>query len=303
MKRVLVALAALIGTVAIATALALAVLLTPVTASEAGAGAAVVALLGGAVAVAKLYRSGDDDETVAPAPWTDDGALVPGTPEETADPADVTGESFAKLVDDACERAAAGETVEDGFEVVRPPLRETLTRVLVAGGTDREAVADLLASGAWTDDPMAAAVIDERVERPPMSLRGRIRAWLFPERIVRRQAARAVGAVADAADAELPPVVGQRAPRTVPTLAPAFGSLQRSADGTLQSASASRRAGSAANAADGNADDANAGTTADTTPDESGGEGTTASAVEDTDEASDGDAAVANLVGEVWEDA
>ncbi|MFC7141952.1 hypothetical protein ACFQMA_19205 [Halosimplex aquaticum] len=292
MKRVLVALAVLIGTLGIAAALALAVVLTPVTATEAGAGAALVALAGGVIAVAKLYRSADD-ETVAPAPWTDDAALVAGMPEETADPADVTGEAFAKVVDEACERAAAGETVEDGFEVVRPRLREALTRVLVAGGTDREGVEDLLASGAWTDDPVAAAVLDERVEPPRRSLRGRIRAWLFPERIVRRQAARAVAAIADAADEELPPVVGQRAPRTVPTLAPALGSLQRSVDGTLQRASASPSVDSAADASG----EATGGDAIDTDAD---GDATDGDAPPDTD---DGDAEVAELVGEVWDDA
>ncbi|WP_436924147.1 DUF7269 family protein [Halosimplex amylolyticum] len=314
MKRVLAALAALIGTLAIAAALAMAVVLTPVTASEAGAGAALVALVGGVIAVAKLYRSGDDDETVAPAPWTDEGALVVGTPEETADPADVTGEEFAKRVDEACERAASGETVEDGFEVVRPPLRETLTRVLVAGGTERETVADVLATGAWTDDRVAAAVLDEQVQRPRVSLRERIRAWLFPERVVRRQSARAVAAIADAADAELPPVVGQRAPRTVPTLAPALGSLQRSADGTLQRASASRPTGSPATAdgaTDGGATDdeeTGGGTTGEEeTPDEptgeSGGERAAARRDVDTDGSGDGDAGVADLVEEVWDDA
>ncbi|MFC7196011.1 hypothetical protein ACFQL4_17525 [Halosimplex aquaticum] len=146
---------------------------------------------------------------------------------------------------------------------------------------------DLLASGAWTDDPVAAAVLDERVEPPRRSLRGRIRAWLFPERIVRRQAARAVAAIADAADEELPPVVGQRAPRTVPTLAPALGSLQRSVDGTLQRASASPSVDSAADASG----EATGGDAIDTDAD---GDATDGDAPPDTD---DGDAEVAELVG------
>ena len=236
MRRVLAALVAALGTLAILASLALAVALTPVSASDAGAGAAVVVLAGVVLTVAKLYRSGGD-ETTAPPPWTEAGALVDGTPEETADPADVTGAALATLVDEACDRAREAETVDDGFEVVRPPLRETLAEVLVAGGTDPEAVEAVLVTGEWTDDPVAAAVVDETVQRPSGTLRERIRAWLFPERVVRRETARAVRAVAEAADEALPPVVGQRAPRTVPTLAPSLGSLQRAADGTLQRAS------------------------------------------------------------------
>ncbi|MFB6173903.1 MAG: hypothetical protein ABEI39_04595 [Halobacteriales archaeon] len=236
MRRWVTAVVVVLGLAATGAGLVLAVTLTPVTASEAGAGAFVVALAGLVIAAAKLYRSGADDETVAPPPWTEEGALVAGTPEETADPADVTGADLATLVEDACERAREADTVADGFSVVRPPLRETLERVFVAGGADREAVDRLLASGEWTDDRVAAAVVDERVQRPTMRLRDRVRVWLFPERVVRRGTARAVGAIADAADRELPPVVGQRAPRSMPTLAPALGTLQRQADGRLQRA-------------------------------------------------------------------
>jgi hypothetical protein len=243
-RRVVTALVVALGTLAIVGGLALAVVLTPVTASDAGAGAAVVVLVGVGLTVIKLYRSGGD-ETTAPPPWTEAGALVDGTPEETADPADVTGAALAPLVDDACERARDAETVEDGFEVVRPPLRRTLADVLVAGGTDPAAAERRLASGDWTDDPVAAAVVDESVRRPSGTLRERVRAWLFPERVVRRETARTVRAIAETAEETLPPVVGQRAPRTVPTLAPSLGSLQRAADGTLQRASGPATDGSA----------------------------------------------------------
>lgn len=237
MRRIWLVLVGLLGVGTIVTGVALAVVLTPVTASEAGAGALAVLLAGLAIAAVKLYRSAIDDETVAAPPWTSAGALVSGTPEETADPADVTGADLATLVDRACERAQEAETVEEGFSVVRPPLRETLERVLVASGIDRAAVDDALATGAWTDDRIAAAVVDERVQRPTVSFLDRVRIWLFPERVVRIQTARAVAAIAECADTELPPVVGQRAPRTVPSVAPPLGTLQRAADGTLQRAS------------------------------------------------------------------
>lgn len=285
MKRALTALVVALGTLAILGGLALAVVLTPVTASDAGAGAALVVLVGVGLTVLKLYRSGGD-ETTAPPPWMEAGALVEGTPEETADPADVTGADLATLVDDACERARDAETVEEGFEAVRPPLRRTLADVLVAGGTDPAAVEERLASGDWTDDAVAAAVVDEAVRRPSGTLRERVRTWLFPERVVRRETARTVRAIAETADETLPPVVGQRAPRTVPTLAPSLGSLQRAADGTLQRASGPATGESAGS-------------------EPSDGRAETARSPTDDDEsvAADGEPGADSLVGEVWDDA
>jgi len=290
-NRWLAGLVGVAGVAGIGAGLLLAVALTPVTASTAGTGAIAVALAGVAVAAGKLYRPGADAETVTPAPWEEGGGLVDGTPEETADPADVTGDELAALVGDARTRAREADAVQEGFAVVRPPLRETLSRVLAAGGADRDDVDEALASGAWTDDRVAAAVVDERVAFPRVSFRARLRAWLFPERVVRRGTARAVAAVDEAAERELPPVVGGDAPRTVPTLAPALGSLQRAADGTLQRASrGARRDGSR---------------------DGTGGEGSGATgraAVDGSTDDADGDpdggaATVEDLVGEVWDDA
>ena len=293
------------GVGAICTGAALAVVLTPVTASEAGAGALAVLLAGLAIAAVKLYRSGTADDTVALPPWTSQGALVSGTPEETGDPADVTGAELAALVDQACDRAQEAETVEDGFSVVRPPLRETLERVLVTSGIDRAVVDDVLASGDWTDDRIAAAVVDDRVDRPTVSLRDRIRIWLFPERIVRRETARAVAAIAVCADEELPPVVGQRAPRSMPTVAPPLGTLQRAADGTLQRArrpsptNGSRTQDSSAGP-DGGDDDASA------DPSQAGDD-VSAESRFNTEEPSDSEPDSRtdsdDLVGEVWDDA
>ncbi|WP_436910396.1 DUF7269 family protein [Halosimplex marinum] len=296
MNRWLAAVVAALGTVAIGAALLLAVALTPVTASEAGGGALAVALVGVALAAAKLYRSGANAEAVAPAPWEEGGELVEGTPEETADPADVTGEELAELVDEARERARDAETVEEGFAVVRRPLREALTRVLSAGGADPDQVEGALATGAWTDDRVAAAVVDERVDLPRLSLWGRLRAWLFPERVVRRGTARAVAAIDDAAERELPPVVGADAPRTTPTVAPALGTLRRAADGTVQRAdAAARRPGrDGGDPTDGDEDAGSDGSGADSggAPDGDG----TPTEVDQADEADD-------LIGEVWDDA
>ncbi|ELZ24930.1 hypothetical protein C475_11855 [Halosimplex carlsbadense 2-9-1] len=292
MNRWLAGLLGVAGTGAIGAGVLLAVALTPVTASEAGGGALVLVLTGLALAVGKLYRSGADGEAVAPAPWAEGGGLADGTPEETADPADVTGDELAALVVDACERARGAETVEEGFAVVRPPLRDALSRVLAAGGTDSDAVEELLATGAWTDDRVAAAVVDERVSLPRLSFRARLRAWLFPERVVRRGAARAVAAVDEAAERELPPVVGQEAPRTVPTLAPALGSLQRAADGRLQRAAGAerRRTDDGDGAAD---DDANGASVRESPSDERGDDPGTEGDADDPED----------LLGEVWDDA
>ena len=203
MNRWLAGLVGVTGVGAIGAGLVLAVALTPVTASEAGGGALLLVLTGVTVAAVKLSRSSAGGAAIAPPPWDEDGGLVDGTPEETADPADVTGDELAALVDDARERAREAETVEEGFAVVRPPLRDALTRVLVADGTAPDDVDEALATGAWTDDPVAAAVVDERVDLPRVSLRQRLRAWLFPERVVRRGTARAVAAVDGAAEREV----------------------------------------------------------------------------------------------------
>lgn len=289
MRRILLVLVGLLGVGTIVTGAALAVVLTPVTASESGTGAVAVLLAGLAIAAVKLYRSATKEDTVASAPWTGQGALVSGTPEETGDPAAVTGAELASLVDQACERAQEAETVEEGFSVVRPPLRETLERVLVASGIDRATVDEGLANGDWTDDRIAAAVVDRRVQRPTVSFRDRVRIWLFPERVVRRETARAVAAISECADAELPPVVGQRAPRSMPTVAPPLGTLQRAADGTLQRASSPA-------VSNGSQTQNGAGPTADGAGADTSGEA--ASAIDD-DEPSD----LADLYREVWDDA
>jgi len=300
-NRWLAGLVGVTGVGAIGAGLVLAVALTPVTASEAGGGALLLVLTGVTVAAVKLSRSSAGGAAIAPPPWDEDGGLVDGTPEETADPADVTGDELAALVDDARERAREAETVEEGFAVVRPPLRDALTRVLVADGTAPDDVDEALATGAWTDDPVAAAVVDERVDLPRVSLRQRLRAWLFPERVVRRGTARAVAAVDGAAERELPPVVGRDAPRTVPTLAPALGSLRRAADGTVQRAETvgRHRSDEDGDATDGSGDDV------DGDANGAAGGGRSIDGRDDSDDPGAGAGAAdrEDLLGEVWDDA
>jgi len=196
---------------------------------------AVIVLLVLAFVAWKLLRS-PRDEDAAPAPWTDAGALAETRPEETPDTDRISGTAFTETIESAAELARSEQTVEAGLVAVREPLRETLVGVFRQGGWDDERINDALASGSWTDDPVAAAVVDERVAPPVRPLRRRVWAWLFPQKAVRHRSARTVGAIATAADAALPPVVGQRAPRPVPIVEPTVEDLKRAADGTLRRA-------------------------------------------------------------------
>lgn len=229
----------LVGGIGIATLLAavgLALVSPPSSADSVPvAVAAFVVVLTALLALWKLLRRPGGDGVAQP-PWTDDGAIVDQRPESARDSDPISGTELAGFIEEAAERARSEETVEAGVEAVRAPLREALVAALTQGGWDRERIDAALADGSWTDDPVAAAVLDERVTPPERSLRRRIWAWLFPAKAVRHRTGRAVGAVADAASAVLPPVVGQRAPRPVPVLEPTLDDLQRAADGTLRQA-------------------------------------------------------------------
>ncbi|WP_324662464.1 DUF7269 family protein [Haloarcula sediminis] len=186
-----------------------------------------------ALALWKLVRP--PGEEFAPAPWGESGAIVDEPPEATPKADPISGTALSGLVESAASDARE-ETVEAGLATVRPPLREALVAALERGGWDRDRIEAALKDGSWTDDPVAAAVLDEGVVPPERSLRRRIWAWLFPGRALRHRTARAVGAVARAADAALPPVLGQRAPRPVPVAEPTVDALQRAADGSLRRA-------------------------------------------------------------------
>ena len=185
------------------------------------------------LALWKLVRS--PGSGFAPAPWDEGGAIVDDPPEETPKTDPVSGTALSGVVEAAASDARE-ETVEAGLATVRPPLREALVAALERGGWDRDRIEAALADGSWTDDPVAAAVLDEAVVPPERPLRRRVWAWLFPGKALRHRTARAVGAIARAGDAALPPVVGQRAPRSVPVVEPSLDDLQRAADGSLRRA-------------------------------------------------------------------
>lgn len=153
--------------------------------------------------------------------WARDGAderepVAPDRPERSTVEAPVAGRSLADLQERAGREAREGEAVEDGIEVVRPALSEALSAALVGGGDSLATVRAAIEEGTWTDDREAAAVLSASVEPPARPFRHRVWAWLYPERVVRARVARAVQAVAEAADDALPAVPGQTAPRTIP---------------------------------------------------------------------------------------
>lgn len=241
-RRLLVVLTVCLGLGLVALGVLVGVV-SPPTASEDVPGwlGAVVVLLVLVLTAWKLFRSPQDADT-APAPWTDDGALAETPPEATPDTDRISGTAFTDHMETAAREARREATVDAGLSAVREPLRETLVAALRQGGLDEDRIDDVLASGSWTDDRVAAAVVDERVSPPRRSLRRRVWAWLFPHKAVRHRAARSVGAVSRAADQVLPPVVGQRAPRPVPVVEPTVEDLQRAADGSLRRAVEGRAA-------------------------------------------------------------
>jgi len=197
--------------------------------------AVVLGLVVFGASVVKLVRT-PDEETTAPAPWTESGALVEERPESTPERDRISGTELSETIRTAAAEVRGAETFEPGLEIVREPLRDALVRALRQGGWSETRIDEALAAGTWTDDPVAASVLDERVQPPERSLRRRLWAWLFPERALRHRTALAVGAVARAAESALPAVVGQRAPRPVPVPEPTVDDLQRAADGELRQA-------------------------------------------------------------------
>lgn len=197
---------------------------------------AVLVGIAGFIGALLKIASGEPADDVAAAPWADSGAFVERAPERSAADHELSGQQLAATVEDAAQTARDEGTVAAGVEVVRPRLRETLLSVLVQSGTDRATAERRLAAGTWTEDPTAAALLDDEVDHPGWSLRERFRAWLFPERVLRRDVQTTMQAIAAVADRELATVPGQHAPRTVPVLKPTLADLQRGADGQLQRA-------------------------------------------------------------------
>lgn len=195
----------------------------------------ILILVTGLAIVAWTLLTGSIDGGSSPPPWTTAGALASGRPESSTIDSAISGTTLTEQLESA---AAAGreESISAGIAAVRPVLREALLDALVQGGFEQQEAESALEAGAWTDDPVAAAVLDESVAPPKRSIRRRLWAWLFPEKAIRFRVARAVSAIERASEDAVPTVVGQRAPRPVPIADPTLDDLQRAADGSLQQA-------------------------------------------------------------------
>lgn len=231
------------ATVAVVALLGLAaVVLVAIDSTEATRGfasvlAGVVVLC--AFVVGLLVLSGstaETDDRIAPPPWTEAGGIVDRAPERTSDDPDLSGDALASEIHEAGLVARREGTVADGLAALRPTLRPVLEDALVSGGIDREEAERRIEAGVWTSDPAAAATLSAELERPDWPFRERVRAWLFPERVVQREARRAVHEIVRAGEEHVPPVPGRSAPRTVPVVRPGLAELRRGADGELQRA-------------------------------------------------------------------
>jgi hypothetical protein len=227
-----------IGVALMVIGVALAAAVSPTSELSTGAEIVLGFVVVGALVGAVLKVRGAVDTTTdgSPAvPWAAGTPFASPSPEDARTDHDLSGAAVASTVEAAADRA--GELgIEEGVEVVRPQLRETLLAALVAGGRERSAVEADLEDGTWTDDDLAASVLSPAVDPPTRSLRQRAWAWLYPERAVRRRVRRATDAVAAAADEALPSVPGEAATRTVPVLRPTLSDLQRGVDGRLTAA-------------------------------------------------------------------
>lgn len=162
-----------------------------------------------------------------------DDPVVAATPEYAATDDVLSGQGLSWVLDEGGAVAREDRTVAAGEEWVRPTLRGVLLDVLVHEHRDRTAAEAVVDEGSWTDDRVAASVVSGTVTGPPLSLRERIYAWLFPERVLRERVRVTVDEIARVADETLPAVPGERAPRTIPVVTPSVDDLQRTADGDL----------------------------------------------------------------------
>lgn len=199
-------------------------------------GVIVLTLAAIGIAYRKIRGSLDTNGDEPPVSWAPGEPFADPAPERSDRSPSLSSDELAGVIERGGIRARESGTVDDGLAVVRPPLRTALLEALEAGGRSRSDAEAALETGAWTDDRLAASVLDEAVEPPDRPFRERVRAWLFPERVVRERSRRAMAAVADAADEALPTVPGQTAPRTKPVMQPRLEELERGADGNLQRA-------------------------------------------------------------------
>lgn len=181
-----------------------------------------------------LYRlsSVDADRSVTDAPGAPRGIA----PERTPDDLPMSGAFFTRTIETAIQRTENTGDIDEGLAVVRPSLRATLSAVLAEAGYAEDEIDARLERGDWTDEQVAAAVLDPAVPLPTLTLRERLTMWLFPERFVTAFTRAAVEEIRETADETLPTIPGETAPRPVPTAKPTLEQLRRSAGGDLTAA-------------------------------------------------------------------
>ena len=205
---------------------------SPDSAATILAGIGVLLVAGSLLWRARGRRTPADQRAPA-APWTGASATLDRAPERTPPAETLAGDALGRQIEEACRVAEEEGTVAAGLATVRPTLRAATREVLVAAGSSPTGATTALDEGEWTDDRVAASVLSREVAPPSRSLRERLRAWLFPERVVRSRVGRAVAAI-DGAAAALPPVPGQDAPRTKPIAPPRLETLAVGPDGSLR---------------------------------------------------------------------
>lgn len=162
--------------------------------------------------------------------------LIEPAPERVGDDYPLAGQVATTLLARAETVARDEGRPSAGIESIRPPLRELLRDILVAGGLSTQDAERAIDEGTWTDDPLVAAVFSPALHPPAQSVRARLRGWLRPERVVRERLDRAVGAVVALTDEVLPQIPGMAAPRRVRVRPPTLDELRRDVDGSLRPA-------------------------------------------------------------------
>ncbi|THE65042.1 DUF58 domain-containing protein [Salinadaptatus halalkaliphilus] len=110
---------------------------------------------------------------------------------ETATPVPVPGDDLAATVESVRDRS------DETFETVRRRLQELARGLLEDRDRTGDAATDAIAAGTWTDDTLAAGLLDDSEGPPSRPLRERIRLALdLPSRQAPRELRRTMSAIA-----------------------------------------------------------------------------------------------------------
>ena len=153
MNRTAVRALAGLGALAVLVALAVALVGADLPTEDVDRAVRLAGVLAFLAGLYHLWRLATDTGGYALAPWSVGGSIVPGRPEETPSAHPLSGERLAGTLEEAERAARRDRRVEDGLDVVRPALRESLLAALVRGGRDREAAEEALAAGTWAVAP------------------------------------------------------------------------------------------------------------------------------------------------------